>query len=253
MSHYLVAVLVSNEEPVRDVMYHVENTLAPFDESLEVAPYVRWNKDILIQEQELSFEKIKANILTYAYEQSEATSEEEAIQWFYQNTPFKQDPRPMTLCYRDVVYEAISDYLPNLPTGEALWDIISDPENFFYASIIDQLEDGVYYSEYNPNSKWDWYSIGGRWEDLIVEEAVANPDFYRANGFTTLNELNVPLETFTYALVDLDGNWREPGEMGWFGCSSSTPESKEAHRASIREYLDTLSPDTWVCFVDCHI
>lgn len=253
MSHYLVAVLVSNDTPVREVMSHVENLLAPFDESLEVEPYLKWNKELLIQEAESTFEKIKTNILTYAYDQSEATTEEEAIEWFYHNTPFKQDPHPAALYYRTDVYEVFSDYLPTLPTGEALWNIISDPENCFYDPMVAHLEDGEYYSEYNPNSKWDWYSIGGRWEDHLAQEVVANRDFYRANGFTTLKELKVPLETFTYALVDLDGNWQEPGQMGWFGCSSATPESKEAHQASICQYLDTLSSDTWVCFVDCHI
>lgn len=28
-------------------------------------------------------------------------------------------------------------------------------------------DDGNIYSTYNPNSKWDWYSIGGRWGGLL--------------------------------------------------------------------------------------
>ena len=37
------------------------------------------------------------------------------------------------------------------------------------------IKNGNELSTYNPNSKWDWYEIGGRWRDiLLVKENVEN-------------------------------------------------------------------------------
>lgn len=31
----------------------------------------------------------------------------------------------------------------------------------------DDIEDGMIYTHYNPNARWDWYSIGGRWRYML--------------------------------------------------------------------------------------
>lgn len=56
----------------------------------------------------------------------------------------------------------------------------------------------------------------------------------------------------TYALLDGDG-WHSGGEMGWFGCSSDTPESKAAHARSFMDRLRAGDQRDWVVVVDCHI
>ena len=35
-------------------------------------------------------------------------------------------------------------------------------------------EDGNHLTTYNPNSKWDWYDIGGRWRDIILTSEINN-------------------------------------------------------------------------------
>jgi hypothetical protein len=57
----------------------------------------------------------------------------------------------------------------------------------------------------------------------------------------------------TYALLTHDGRWLEPGEMGWFGISSETPETKEAFTRQYWDYVRGLAPETTVTVVDCHI
>lgn len=59
-----------------------------------------------------------------------------------------------------------------------------------------------------------------------------------------------------FALLDTEGAWREKGEMGWFGASSDTQDSRTEFLAFANAYLDAISetdPDLWVFAVDCHI
>lgn len=60
----------------------------------------------------------------------------------------------------------------------------------------------------------------------------------------------------TYSILTPDGEWLEPGEMGWFGISSATEnEEKEWHKSyqSIIEKFAKENPDYVVTLVDCHI
>ena len=42
-------------------------------------------------------------------------------------------------------------------------------------NMNNMIKNGNELSTYNPNSKWDWYEIGGRWRDiLLVKENVEN-------------------------------------------------------------------------------
>lgn len=56
-----------------------------------------------------------------------------------------------------------------------------------------------------------------------------------------------------YALLDLNGVWREPGKMGWWGMSSESDEQMAAYKDMANEYLDNLSGDAIVIAVDVHI
>lgn len=73
---------------------------------------------------------------------------------------------------------------------------------------------GSYLSTYNPDSKWDWWQVGGRWSGefdpteagrdvLGVAEVIATPP-----AFTPV------------AVLTPDGEWHEEGRMGWFGAMS---------------------------------
>ena len=48
-------------------------------------------------------------------------------------------------------------------------------------------EDGLWseYSSYNPNSKWDWYSIGGRWSGRVLFTKKPLPLGFELEGFST--------------------------------------------------------------------
>ncbi len=57
----------------------------------------------------------------------------------------------------------------------------------------------------------------------------------------------------TYAALD-DSGWHAPGKMGWFGCSSDTPDVKgDFVKAFVRRFVKTASADDLLVVVDCHI
>ena len=125
----------------------------------------------------------------------------------------------------------------------------SDEDFYKYAiRYIDEdkiLPDGSVEENYNPNSKWDWWEIGGRWSGMINGDDSARV----GDVIDTL-----PDDFVTYAVVTPDGLWHAPGEMGWFGCSTDTDlEWDEWQRNYKKRYLDTADPNWHIFIVDCHI
>jgi hypothetical protein len=56
-----------------------------------------------------------------------------------------------------------------------------------------------------------------------------------------------------WALLTLDGEWRERGDMGWWGMSDATDDSTAKFRRWANEYLDGLDDDVILVAVDVHI
>lgn len=166
----------------------------------------------------------------------------------------------------------------------------------------------------NPDAKWDWWMIGGRWEDMLVlkpdrtgyrtegrlmvnsgrcdqarlcdvdlsmdQEAYAKAirlweiavegdsvrDDENPDDFHTIFRKEYYLSQFgdkhtyacdcatlsTWALVTPDSEWLQKGEMGWFGMSDATRESRAAFTAQLDAELKE-NPDLWITIVDCHI
>ena len=101
-------------------------------------------------------------------------------------------------------------------------------------------EDGSILSTYNPKSKWDWYLIGGRWNNSI------------SGNEAKMSEIPIEKIETPYAFVTPDGEWVERGKMGWFGIGSNEMDDDEWD-AKFKEYLKTLGKDIILTQVDCHI
>lgn len=143
---------------------------------------------------------------------------------------------------------------------------------------------------YNPKTKWDWYSIGGRWSgllrlkyksgeydfakvshidfDYMREEAMKRLDPYdkclerefRPNWFIEkypTEEIYKKIKTtfYTYAVVTPDGEWKAVGEMGWFGWSSETADARNEYvDAYAEKFIKPAIENGWyLTIVDCHI
>lgn len=133
------------------------------------------------------------------------------------------------------------------------------------------------YSTYNPNSKWDWYQEGGRWEGAIKTK---NGEFVNSGLLKDIDWSDFKPEDYTgetkksvfgeeyrplkedvtwhytrssvpFCLV-VDGEWIEKGQMGWFGMSSN---DKEEH-TWVDEFfsvLDKLPENSEFHLIDFHI
>ena len=283
MSHFTVAVITAKKEKL-------EEMLAPYDEGVEVEPYI---------------ERTKKEII------------EKARKWKEDFLKKQKEGKKLS----DWEFKYI-----NAETDEELYQVEMDEYEQYD-------EDGNKLSTYNPDSKWDWYSVGGRWrnslltkednEDVISETSledlmnqgsnlrkespigykwvdgarIKDIDFKKAIEFqNTYNKAirfwetyvegqepiteeekeNIKFElykkeyyieryqtkenyakvqsTFScWALLDETG-WHEKGKMGWWAMNDSTKDSEQLFLEKFTETINkTENQDKYLIIVDCHI
>lgn len=117
--------------------------------------------------------------------------------------------------------------------------------------------DGIWkeYSTYNPYAEWDWYEIGGRWAGKIrVKEGVEyeKPNFSWGWPEEEKKKVLAERRTDTALLKDIEN-------VEKLSCYSVVHEGewicvgdKDGNKY-VQELLKTLSPDTRITFVDCHM
>lgn len=69
----------------------------------------------------------------------------------------------------DLDYDDLDEEDQFLVDAETDEDILKYYADFWAETELD--EDGNELSTYNPNSKWDWYEVGGRWRDILYDKA----------------------------------------------------------------------------------
>ena len=99
------------------------------------------------------------------------------------------------------------------------------------------------YSTYNPNSKWDGYMIGGRWNNGLELK-----DGTRVNSALKRDIVNLD-DISTFAILK-DYKWYEKAKMGWWGFYIG--EDKEWDE-KFKKIIGDLPGDTLLTVVDCHI
>ncbi len=110
-----------------------------------------------------------------------------------------------------------------------------------------KLVDGVWkeYSTYNPNSKWDWYDVGGRWSNNLLTKSGDKVNFaYK-------KDIQMNLEIIPFAIIK-DGKWIDRGEMGWFGMVNNAKDKNEWY-TEFYKIWDTINDDDLIYVFDCHI
>lgn len=186
MSHYSVAVITKTGD-----IDEIKKLLAPFDENLEVEPYVYMTKE---------------DIIVYA----------KHMQRKYQDRIDVTDPE-----------------LANAKTDRDFYE-------WMHSDYATYDKDGNELSTYNPNAKWDWWVVGGRWTRLLR----------RKNSSNRYNSLQLkyidPTDFITYAILTIDGEWISP--------ASIEENFNEAEwDKEYKNYFAHVNPDYYVTIVDCHI
>lgn len=225
MSHFTVMVI--GEDP--------EGQLAPFDENIEMEPFVKFTKEELIEETRKEIQEYKKAY----YDEYMADPEKYAAEC--------RNPRHV---------EYIANEFPaklNF-TDEELYQ-----EGIKYEEPKNLGPNGEVYSTYNPKSKWDWYSLGGRWSGLIkLKEGAEGIEgesgvFGNETGIDAAMKKDIDNldEIRTFAVVK-DGEWYERGSMGWWGMVSDEKDEAE-WESQFKKLLDGLPDDTMISIYDCHI
>jgi hypothetical protein len=126
-------------------------------------------------------------------------------------------------------------------------------------------ETGIYtMSTYNPQSKWDWWSVGGRWTGFYklregatgmmgVSGAFGNapePGHVDVAQKGSIDDSDKRVQTYA---VLAEGVWRSPGKMGWFGMSSETNDEQQDFDAWFQTFWTTMPDEAWLAVIDCHI
>ncbi len=136
MSHYAVAVFLDPDGK------NLEELLAPFDENLPVPHHIP-KADIIA--------KVRSDIETY---KNGVYAE------------YLKDPK--AYIEKHSYNQAHIEYISKEFQKKLHWtdeDCYLDGIRYYAKKNI--RPDGSVFSNYNPNSKWDWYCIGGRFSDIV--------------------------------------------------------------------------------------
>ena len=188
----------------------------------------------------------------------------------------------------DEIVDGWENYKNNKEEYDKECDSIEEYATQYFGYIT---EDGKYGYYENPNAKWDWYVIGGRWSNMLLTKDGEKTDFARLkdidwNKISENKRLkaehvwdNQPESWFekhfvhgindsdtresyvkrmsefsTAAVITPDGKWHEKGTMGWFGISSETEEEANQWSNDFHDsFIKNADQDLILVIVDCHI
>lgn len=193
MSHY--AVLIIGKNP--------EQQLAPYNENIEVAPYIVSEVSEEEKERMLEYYQERDNITYSSFEEC-----------------YKKNGRDW---------------------NGGIWKKIGSQ--------------WVEFSTYNPNSKWDWYSLGGRWSGKFIKlkpnaEGNKNKDqaYKKDIDFSVIKK-----EDFVPYAVIYEGVWMSSGDVGWWGITIKENYSREEWINKVWELIENTDDNTLFSFYDLHI
>ena len=216
MSHF--AVYVFTNKGGRDI----DELLAPYDEEIVCEPYIEYTKQQAIEKVRKDIEDYKNGL--YA--------------------EYLADP----VTYKEKCSNADHiDYLENEFPKKLNWtddECYEYQKQWFEDDMVDEY--GNLLSTYNPNSKWDWYEIGGRWSRELINKEGKNTNTDYAN------QIDWDKTLIPFAFVDPNGVWHEKGEMGWWAMVSNEKE-QDSWEEEFKNFIKDLDDEVEVTIVDCHI
>ena len=115
-------------------------------------------------------------------------------------------------------------------------------------------ENGNIMSKYNPDSKWDYYVIGGRWHGYFInkDSNAKNIIDMKSNKIESYLEKynNDPDKYKLFAYVNKDGDWAERAHMHMFGVETNVNLEYDKF---LTQFLVEQNKDDYIVFLDCHI
>lgn len=172
MSHFTVIVAL---EKVTDLDEDLHKALAPFDEDLEVESYRKYEdgtpKDYWV------YDSLKRGAEEHANGTGVYPYEPDTIACIRASGKISDQPEYKQRAEIEKK-AALFHSLPAEPTWADMYRVMT--EWFGEEGMEHQYDaetDRIYTdSTYNPESKWDWYQIGGRWTGYFKVKSIANRD-----------------------------------------------------------------------------
>jgi len=135
-------------------------------------------------------------------------------------------------------------------SSDEYWD--NNIASYYDKNSID--ENGNIMSKYNPDSKWDYYVIGGRWNGYFMDKDIKAKNIIGMNS----NKIESYLEKYNndpdkyklFAYVNKDGDWTESARMLMFGMETNV---NLEYDKILTQFLAEQNKDDYIVFLDCHI
>ena len=138
------------------------------------------------------------------------------------------------------VVEYWNDYPLNLLAhGGENYETIEDFATDYFGY---EVQDGKFGYIENPNAKWDWWELGGRWGEHLPLCTGTNSSQARIE-MIDVGKLDAP------AAILYRGEWIECEGNPW----RTTDEEAEKWHSKTKALMSDIPPGTMVSVVDCHI
>lgn len=154
----------------------------------------------------------------------------------------------------DEYKQILLDILAKGPTltPEDAWEVVKE-----WGYKID--EDDNVLSTYNPDAKWDWYTIGGGWSNYLYLKECNEEGERLTADYAYFDEVDwdymIKMNRIPFCFVDWDGDWHEKGEMGWFAMTKNEKD-EDSWVDEFEAYIETLKNINFqgeVTVIDFHI
>lgn len=216
MSHFLVGVMTKADPETND--QEIANLLAPYDEQTDNSDYLEFT----VNPNPNDDDELDPVTRQYGWWENPNARWD----WYEIGCRFWRDK-----------LKTYSGKRVNAARIKAI-DLSPDPE--LYRSAERYWEVVVEHAPLAPDEDADSY-IQSYKPEYFHDRYASKHDF-------ALEEASLAL----MALVTPQGDWLEPGRMGWFGADDSTRSSKAAFQKRVKELL-AANPEAYLTLVNCHI
>ena len=263
MSHFSVAVFTDEDTTVDDL-------LEPFYEGLEVEKYIALTKeDVIKRGKELIrhlqkiYKEYKKDKTAYRRRHSKNIAHLRFI---------KRIPIMAKWGNNRIYKEEIKYYEPEeISEDGGIYSTYNPDSKWDWYDVGVRWKDMLIIN--NSENPKDTIRVNSalvkdiRW-DLMLEEnkkqIIPYEEYLKTSYYSKdyLKELYPTEEAYirymtefnTYAVLTPDGEWYEPGKMGWWGISYATPEEERQFSEKYKEqFIKTANPEWELTIVDCHI
>lgn len=260
MSHYAVLVLHKEDQ-------NIDTLLAPYNENLEVEPYLKLTNDEVIAKAREEYDdnySEKELIKSYAEDYGYIVLDDGLYSTYNPNS--KWDWYLIGGRFSDgleLTDEGIDEAIKSYDYG--WFGQASEEEQIEYVKYADSAPI-KYIKWFTPLSQEEkdklrrWWEINVEGDELRNGEEKDkyffwNPEWFKRRYKDADTYLRVKEVVTFFAVLTPDGEWHEPGRMGYFACALCEPEDElewdfEFYDRFIKPNLDS---DLICTVVDCHI